>query len=153
MNELRSELRGKQLRRYLEKHRIADATIPGIGPGRKSLFLACGIEDASDVSPWISINGFGPKLKSNLLAWRNLVEQGFVFNPNETPHPADIRAVDQQIEQKKAALIQALSSGPLTLRQVLRPWQVERSSAIANVNFWSETLAQAEVNKKALGRI
>ena len=91
--------------------------------------------------------------KSNLLAWRHTVEQGFVFNPNEALDPADIRVLDQQIAQKRAALIQAFSSGPVILRQVLHPWQVGRSSAIANVNFWSKALAQAEVNKKALGRI
>lgn len=153
MNELRSELRTKQLTHYLERHRIEDATITGIGPGRKSLLLACGIEDASDVNSWINIKGFGPTLKSNLLSWRHGVEQGFVFNPNGALDPTDIRLLDQQMAQKKATLIHALSDGPVTLKRILHAWQVERSSAIANVNFCSRTLAQAEVNKNALGRI
>lgn len=153
MNELRSQLRSNQLRRYLERHRILDATIPGIGAGRKSLLIACGIVDASDVTPWMNIKGFGPALKSNLLGWRHWVEQGFVFNPNEPIDPADLRVLEQQMAQKHAALVAALSNGPATLKKVLHEWQVERSSAIANVNFWSKALAQAEVDRKALGRI
>ena len=153
MNELRAELHTKQLTRYLEQHRIEDATITGIGPGRKSLLIACGIVDASDVHPWITIKGFGPGLKSNLLAWRHWVEQGFVFNPNEAPDPGDVRVIEQQIEQKRDQLIRALSNGPTTLKQVLHSWQVERVSAIANVELWRKAAAQAETNYKALGRI
>jgi DNA-binding helix-hairpin-helix protein with protein kinase domain len=74
--------------------------------------IACGIVDASDVHPWLAIKGFGPMLKANLLAWRQWVEQSFVFRPNEPPDPADVRGVEQQIEQKKTELVQALSNGP-----------------------------------------
>lgn len=153
MNELRAELHKKQLTRYLERHQIEDATITGVGAGRKSLLIACGIEDASDVHPWITIKGFGPALKSNLLAWRHWVEQGFVFNPNEAPDPGDIRVIEQQVEQKRAQLIRALSNGPATLKQVLHTWQVERLNAIANVELWRKATAQAETNFKALGRL
>jgi DNA-binding helix-hairpin-helix protein with protein kinase domain len=92
-------------------------------------------------------------LKANLLAWRQCVEQSFLFDPNEPPDPADVRVVEQQIEQKKTELVQALSNGPTGLKQLLHSWQAERVSAIANVDLWKKTAAQAEANYKALGRI
>ena len=152
MAELKTGLRQKQLVRFLERHRIEDATIPGIGPGRKTLLRCYGVEDASDVRVGLYIKGFGPALKSALIYWRMSVEQQFVFNPNEEIDPADIRALDHELAQKRAGLVQSLSSGPQTLGQILHPWQVERSSAVANVNQWARTLAQTEVNMKALGQ-
>ena len=149
---LRSTLHQKQLVRFLERHRIEEANIPGIGAGRKTLLRCYGVEDASDVRAGLSIKGFGPALKSALLRWRISIEHQFVFNPNEDIDPADIRALDHELAQKRTALIQALSSGPQTLRHILLPWQVELSSAVAQVNHRARILAQAEVNRKALGR-
>ena len=154
MAELNATLRQKQLTRFLEGHRIEDASIPGIGPGRKTLLRCYGIEDAGDVVPSrLHIKGFGPSLKTSLLAWRTVVEQGFAFNPNEGIDAADIHALDQELSQRQAALIKSLSTGPQQLKQVLLPWQVERASLMTNLGEWAKQLAQAEVNIKALGRL
>ena len=152
MAQLQAELRPKQLARFLEKHRIDDATIPGIGQGRKTLLRAYGIEDASDLHAGLAIKGFGPALKSALWQWRMSIEQRFVFNPNEGVDPADTRVLDMDLAQKQTALIKSLSSGPQALKQVLLPWQVERSSALANLNYWTKAVAQAAVNIHELGR-
>jgi DNA-binding helix-hairpin-helix protein with protein kinase domain len=152
MAQLQAELRRKQLVRFLEKHRIDDATIPGIKQGRKTLLRAYGIEDASDLHPGLAIKGFGSVLKSALWQWRMSIEQRFVFNPNEGVDPADIRVLDMDLVQKNTALIKSLSSGPQALKQVLLPWQVERSSALANLNYWTKAVAQAAVNIHELGR-
>ncbi len=106
MAELNANLQQKQLTRFLERHRIEDAIIPVIGPGRKTLLRCYNVEDASDVVPSrLNIKGFGPSLKASLLTWRNVVEQRFVFNPNEGIEPADIRALDQELSQRRAALM------------------------------------------------
>jgi DNA-binding helix-hairpin-helix protein with protein kinase domain len=152
MVKLQAELRGKQLQRFLERFKIDKEKIAGIGQGRKNLLQAYGIEDASDVRFDIAIKGFGPALKAALWAWRLSKEQLFVFNSAEGIDPADIRALDLELAQKKAALVHALSSGPAALRQILLPWQVERSRALANLNHWSRAVAQAEVNTKELAR-
>jgi DNA-binding helix-hairpin-helix protein with protein kinase domain len=150
--ELKAGLRQKQLVRFLERHRIEDASIPGIGAGRKTLLRCYGVEDASDVRPGLYIKGFGPALKSALLSWRLSIELQFVFNQNEEIDPADIRALDHELAQKKAALVRALASGPQTLRQIILLWQAERSNAAAELNQRAKILAQAQVNIKALGR-
>ena len=100
----------------------------------------------------LNIKGFGPALRASLLAWRTLVEQSFAFNPNEGIDPADIRALDQELSQGRAKLVQSLSTGPQQLKQALLPWQVERSSLMTNLVEWAKQLAEAEVNIKSLGR-
>ena len=152
MRKLSSDLRNRQLARHLERHRIADATITGIGSGRKSLLIAWGIVDANDVHPSLAIKGIGPMLKANLLVWRKQVEQSFVFNPNEPPDPADVSVIEREIEQRKTELIQALLHGPTLLARVLQSWQTERFSAISHVDFCTNALSQAKANYGALGR-
>ena len=153
MAELNANVRQKQLTRFLESHRIEDASIPGIGPGRKTLLRCYNIEDASDVvQSRLNIKGFGPALRASLLAWRTIVERSFAFNPNKGIEPADIRALDKELSQRRAALLQFLSTGSQQLKQALLPWQVERSSLVSNLGEWAKRLAQAEVNIKTLGR-
>ncbi len=152
MAELKASLRDKQLTRFLEKHHIEDAAIPGIGQGRKTLLRCYGVEDASDVALFrLNIKGFGPSLTTSLLAWRSVIEQQFVFNPYEDVDPSNVRVLDQELAQKRASLVQSLSTGSQQLRQVLLPWQVERSSLVSNLGTWARDLAQAEANIKALG--
>jgi DNA-binding helix-hairpin-helix protein with protein kinase domain len=153
MAELNAGLRQNQLTWHLERHRIEEASIPGIGRGRKDLLKCYGVEDASDIiESRLNIKGFGPSLKASLLGWRDFVEAQFVFNPNQGIDLADIRALDQEIAQRRAALMQSLSSGCQQLKQALLPWQVDRSSLLANLKVRAKQLAQAEVNFKALGR-
>ncbi len=134
--ELNAGLRQKQLTRFLEQHRIEDAIIPGIAQGRKTLLRCYNVEDASDVELHrLDIKGFGPSLKSALLAWRISVEKRFVFDPNMGIDPADLRMLDHELAQKRATLIQSLSTGSQQLRQILLPWQVERANLITKLEF------------------
>jgi len=153
MAELNAARRQTQLTRFLERHRIEDASIPNIGPGRKTLLRCYNIEDASDVIPSrLEIKGFGPTLRASLLGWRNSVEQEFVFNANEGVDPADIRALNQELEQKRLILMKSLSAGPQQLRGTLLRWQTDRSRLFANLESLAKNLAQAEANLRALGR-
>jgi DNA-binding helix-hairpin-helix protein with protein kinase domain len=152
MGKLQADLHRKQLIKFLERHKIDARTIAGIGPGRTNLLRAYGIEDASDVHSHIAIKGLGPASITALCDWRLSIEQRFVFNPAEGIDPVDVRALDLELAQKKAALVGALSAGPPSLKQVLLPWQVERTSALANLSHWSKAVAQAEVNVKQLVR-
>jgi DNA-binding helix-hairpin-helix protein with protein kinase domain len=104
------------------------------------------VEDASDVMlSRLNIKGFGPSLKTALLMWRATIEQGFVFNPGEPVDPSEIRAMDQELAQKRAALVQSLSTGSQQLRQALLPWQVERSSVIGHLGNGCQFLVLAPV--------
>lgn len=151
--ELTAGLREKQFTRYLERHRIDDAVIPNFGPGRKTLLRCYNVDDASDVElSRLEIKGLGPSLKAALLAWRVSIEQRFVFNAGQAIDPTDLRALDQELAQKRAKLIQSLSTGPQQLRQTLLMWQVERTRLFDQIRERAKALAQAEVNVNALGR-
>ncbi len=152
MAELKAGLRHKQLIRFLERYRIEEASIPGIGAGRKTLLRCYGVEDASDVRSGLYIRGFGPALMAALIFWRASIERQFVFNPNEPIDPGDIRLLDYELAQKRAELVRFLSAGPKKLRQILLPWEIERAGAVLNVNEAAKAIAQMDVNVRALGR-
>jgi DNA-binding helix-hairpin-helix protein with protein kinase domain len=141
-----------QLQKFLEPYRIEDAVLPGIGPGRKSLLRAFNVEDAFDVEvAKISlVKGFGPSMRGILLMWRSELERKFQFNANLGIDPRDLRIVEQDLDQRRAASIQLLTSGPQRLRQALLPWQSRRSSALNRLHDAARQLAQAEVNVAAL---
>jgi DNA-binding helix-hairpin-helix protein with protein kinase domain len=150
---LRAQLWQKQQTRFLEQFLIEEATIPGIGQGRKNLLRCYGIEDASDVeNSRLCIKGFGPSLKASLLSWRIMKEREFIFNPHEEIDPSELRVLDQELAQKRLALINTLVSGPNRLRHVLLPWEVQRSGLIANLEHWARKIAQAEVDLAAIER-
>jgi DNA-binding helix-hairpin-helix protein with protein kinase domain len=152
MAELNAERRQKQLRRFLESHRIEDATLPNIGRGRKELLRVYNVEDAYDVEPTkiANIKGFGPSMRKTLLAWRISLEQTFQFDPNEGINPRDIRDVEVELEQRRAEAIRTLSGGPQALHQSLNLWLAQRDLLMEHLNQSAQRLAQTEVNMKAL---
>ncbi len=154
MAELNGERRQKQLRHFLESHRIEDATLPNIGKGRKELLRVYNVEDAYDVelAKISNIKGFGPSMRATILAWRMSIEQAFQFDPSKGVDPRDIRDLEQDLNQKRAEAIRTLTSGPQALQQSLNLWLTERDSLMAQLNQSARQLGQAEVNMKALSR-
>ena len=124
MAELNAERRQKQLRHFLESHRIEDATLPNIGKGRKELLRVYNVEDAYDVEPAkiSNIKGFGPSMRATILAWRMSIEQTFQFDPSKGVDPRDIRDLEQDLNQKRAEAIRMLMGGPQALQQSLSLW-------------------------------
>ncbi|MGA2735901.1 MAG: hypothetical protein ABSG65_00450 [Bryobacteraceae bacterium] len=145
--------RQKQLQRFLESHRIEDAVLPNIGRGRKQLLLVYNIEDASDVeySRIIGIKGFGPAIRSTLLAWRASIEQRFRFDPNKGVDAEDLRRLEQELQQKRAECIRALIAGPQQLTSMLREWDARTLHCQTKLADAAKRLVQAEVNASALG--
>lgn len=150
--ELTATRRQKQLQRFLEGHRIEDATLPNIGKGRKELLRTFNIEDASDVEPGriANIKGFGPTMQKTLLAWRVSVEQKFQFKPNEGIDQLDVRALEQEIYQRRSDAIRVLTGGPQKLQESLRSWKIRQGLVMEQLTRSAQYLAQAEVDRRAL---
>jgi DNA-binding helix-hairpin-helix protein with protein kinase domain len=150
--ELNAGIRLKQLQHFLEQHRIEDAVLTNIGPSRKSLLRSFNVEDASDVTAAKigNIKGFGPKLLAVLLVWRSECERDFRFDSTLGIDQRDLRALEQELNQKRMDLIQSLTNGPQRLRQSLIPWQSQRSNTLSRLHNSAKQLAQAEVNVAAL---
>lgn len=79
-----SALRQQHQDSYLRSWLIADANISGIGPGRTSTLASYGIETAADISPGRlnGISGFGPVLRSSLLAWKDSLLSHYQIPPD-----------------------------------------------------------------------
>jgi DNA-binding helix-hairpin-helix protein with protein kinase domain len=142
----------KQRQHFLERFRIEDATISGIGPKNKMILRTWGIEDAWDieVGKVSSIKGFGPVKQQTLLAWRRGIEVQFRFDPRQPVDPRDLHALEQESTQKTQTLQNTLRSGPQSLRQALGVWQAQRRQSAARLHSVASELARARVNRKAL---
>jgi DNA-binding helix-hairpin-helix protein with protein kinase domain len=142
----------KQRQRFLERFRIEDATISGIGPKNKLILRTWGVEDAWDIEigKISSIKGFGPVKQQTLLSWRLSKESQFRFDPSQPVDPRDILALEQEVAQKTQALQNALRSGSQALQQTLGVWQAQRRQSAARLHSLASELAQASVNRKAL---
>lgn len=67
-------LQKKHIESGLTNTRIAEADIPGIGPGLKQRLSANGFSTAASVTPNVTnIEGFGPAKTQTILDWRNKV--------------------------------------------------------------------------------
>lgn len=126
LQELEKKKREAQLIRFLERYRIAPARIRKIGSGRKLTLASFGIETAAHVQKHRiqTIQGFGPSLANELLAWRKSLEQKFSFNASEPLNPADISQLKREISQER-------SLTETKLRQIVGGLQASSASAIA----------------------
>lgn len=100
--------RKNQLISFLDKHRIIDAKIPGIGKSRTATLQSYGIETALDIYSYkiVSIPGFGTSYTSNLLSWRNSIEAKFVFDPTnmQSISQTQIANVDKELKEQQLQL-------------------------------------------------
>ncbi|HET8629548.1 MAG TPA: hypothetical protein VFL91_19190 [Thermomicrobiales bacterium] len=149
---LRAQLQQRQLTQYLDRHRIATATISGIGPGRVATLQSWNVETAADVteSRILAVPGFGPALTQRLLAWRRSVEARFVFDPRRGLDPADVAVVDREIAAKRGQLERELRSGLPRLQQAAQQIVTARATLYPMLQQASQTVAQAEADLRAL---
>jgi len=151
LQELENNKRKAQLERYLERHTIERAKIRKIGSGRKAVLASFGIETAADVEPYriAAVQGFGPALVSQLVAWRRGIEQRFVFNAKEPTAPAQIAAVKTALLNKKMAMETKLRSTVTRLQQVASLAVDQRNSLIASANATFTKFKEAQSDERA----
>jgi DNA-binding helix-hairpin-helix protein with protein kinase domain len=118
LNDLEKMSRERQLNRYLDHFRIADAKLQDIGADKLITLQAYGLETAADVSreSLQRVPGFSGALSYRLLSWRQSLEQRFVFNPAQAVTPNDRYTVEQEIHSIRLKLEQELANGPSYLR-------------------------------------
>jgi len=148
LQELERNVRGRQLQKFLDRHRIDGASISGIGPARKAMLRSFGIETAADVTSHavFAVPGFGPTYTSNLVAWRQAIELRFVFDPARGVDPADREAVEKDYNAARSRLELELQNGPTHLRQVSQQIHAARESLRPVAEEALRSLAQAEAD-------
>ncbi|WP_263419306.1 helix-hairpin-helix domain-containing protein [Terriglobus albidus] len=150
--QLQAARERKQRQHFLEKFRIEDETIAGIGTKFKALLKLWNIEDAWDVDPVVisGIKGFGPVKINTMVAWRQSKEKLFRFDPSQPIDPRDIHTLEQEFAQKRQTLQNTLRSGPEALRQRRGVWLARRRQIASQMHQVASELAQANVNRNAL---
>lgn len=149
--ELSSKVHEHQLRRFLDCFLIAHAAIKGVGPARVGALASFGIETAADVSRRgvLRVPGFGPKLTTELLAWRASVERRFVFDPNRGVDPADVAALDQRYAAKRQNLERGLAERVGDLRRLSTAAQRARETVEPDLRKVASALASARADAAA----
>jgi tetratricopeptide (TPR) repeat protein len=155
LRQLEQNVRQRQKQKFLDRYRIDSADIRGLGHARKIALRSYGIETADDVTRQavLAVPGFGPVYTSYLLTWRNMIEQKFVFNPNQGVDPADCAAVEREITVAKSRLEEQLQKGPRQLLQLSSQVKAARNTMQPAVEQNLRALVQAETDLKTVAAV
>ncbi|MEJ8306123.1 helix-hairpin-helix domain-containing protein [Saccharibacillus sacchari] len=153
LRRLETKQRSGQMQIHLRRHRIEQAQLDGIGPGRKASLALFGIETALEVETHrlARVPGFGPANTRMLLAWRDRIERRFVFDPKAGQVPqAEILAVERAVETRTRDLERRLSIGASELTRLSAGIRSRQEAALREAGGTARALAQAEFDVKAL---
>jgi DNA-binding helix-hairpin-helix protein with protein kinase domain len=118
-NSFAKQQREHQFEEFLKGILIEDEKISGIGEARKATLAAYGVETAFDVrEEELAIPGFGPSLRSELLAWRTKVEKRFRFNSSQLLTTSDLRALHMKYQPRRKGFQRALGGGAQELLDI-----------------------------------
>jgi len=135
LRDIEMAKRDHQLQQFLEKFSIADASIEGIGKGRKTTLRAYNIYTAADIHPYLKIPGFGPKSMGSLRTWRAIIEIRFVFDAKKPVEQSILTKVEQKYRNELKRLEMILETGPAKLRatresHLYREREIRRSATL-----------------------
>ena len=147
--QLEREREKQQRDRFLDSFPIADASIPGIGAGRKAVLESFNIETALDVTHSMRVSGFGPALKEKLMDWRRSIEQQFRFDASRGVDPRDIANLDKEIADQRRKVEQSLSTGASTLTQIKSQILAQRRILEGQVTETYKAMLQAKADMDA----
>jgi len=102
-----------QKAKFLEKFRIRDHKISGVGPAKLATLTSYGIETAADITPEniLRVPGFGPVNSKSLLEWQKKCAGGFSYNSAPTAaNQHELNKIKAEIHQRGQALRQKLKS-------------------------------------------
>jgi DNA-binding helix-hairpin-helix protein with protein kinase domain len=150
---LQATLRQRQLAAFLDTHRIEHARIKGVGASRRTDLQSFGIETAADVEAAAieQVPGFGPVLAQRLVAWRQAIAAGFLFDAARGIDPADVKKLDAELAARRGSLERDLLGGPAQLANT-RLWvEARRQALLPQIAALSQRVAQARADVRAAG--
>ncbi|KIF83050.1 hypothetical protein [Noviherbaspirillum autotrophicum] len=138
----------RQKQKFLDRHFIDAATIPGVGPAKKAALRSFGIETAADVD-WHkvrAVKGFGDVLTRAVVDWRKACERKFVFNPSQAVTETDRNAVRGKILARKKVIEAALSAAPAELQRMRQEANGKITAIQPQLHAAANALAQAKAD-------
>lgn len=151
---LAANAKQSQLQRYLERQFIRDHRIADIGLGRKGTLANWGIVTAADVTfgTLRAVQGFGPVLRSKMMAWRAQVEARFVFDSRHAIPPSDLSALEYRWMRRKRELEVRLSAGAAEAHRLNATITRRRESILPELDPVAREWAQAAADVDAINR-
>jgi DNA-binding helix-hairpin-helix protein with protein kinase domain len=146
--QLQNDQRQLQLDKFLDRFKIVDAKIPGIGPGRKQTLESYGVFNAGDVTEarLNTIPGFGPVFQNKMLSWKKFIEAKFVFDPNKAIDAADIAKIEQSILSERKGFENQMQSVYADVVRAREKPETVRKTMRASVETAAQAAAQAEAD-------
>jgi DNA-binding helix-hairpin-helix protein with protein kinase domain len=122
-----------QLAQYLDRFRISDAKIKGIGPSKAAILQSYGVETAEDAleRKILLVPGFGPATTRKIMDWRRMKEAAFRFDPSKPIPASEKNFIENTFIQRRRSLEAQLST-------ILRELQSALASEIDARNKFSE---------------
>ncbi|MNS19168.1 Protein kinase domain protein [compost metagenome] len=150
-DKFKAERNKHLLKIYLGRHFIDKAKISGIGPGLTLALASYGIETAADITARAvsSVPGFGPKRTSDLLAWRQSLEQAF-SRTSQTATTSDLAQLEQNFQQERQGLEQRLVQGLQDLTRISELSKTSTASLLQEYRAASLKVAQAKADLDVL---
>jgi DNA-binding helix-hairpin-helix protein with protein kinase domain len=150
--QLAANRREQQLNDYLGSALIDDAHISGVGPKRKAILAAYGVEAALDVTH-DSINAiprFGPQMVAQLCAWRATVQSAFHFDGQKAISSTVLRSLHMRYHSRRIALQRELQGGEEKLQEIAGRAERRLNDIQREVARLYRAAAQAEVDVVAV---
>jgi DNA-binding helix-hairpin-helix protein with protein kinase domain len=146
--------RERQLTSFLERFRIRNVKISGIGPTKEATLASYGIETAADVvsGKVLVVPGFGPVNSRPLLEWRQGLERKFIYDPQ--PNAIDqavLGKIRAETASKAAQLRKQLTSGAKELWKAAQACERMRKTADPLLSRLDATRCQIKADFALLG--
>ena len=154
VSKYQADRRERQLTSYLERFRIRNVKISGIGQTKEATLASYGIESAADVDSGkvLGVPGFGPINSRPLLEWRRGLESKFNYDPN--PNAADqavLGKVRADTTRKAAQLRKQLTSGAKELWKAVKACEQMRKTVDPVLSKLEATRSQIKADFAFLG--
>lgn len=146
--KLQGSAQSRARRRYLEGCFIDRASIPGVGPAKRTALRSFGIETAADVDRYavLQVRGFGERLTQNMLDWRAQCERRFKFNPSDPALKADEAQVRGKYAARRAEIQRTITNGKQLLETEARRSEQQTRALYPGLVQAAEVLAQAQAD-------
>ena len=150
--ELERNKEAAQRVQFLQTQFISDHDITGIGPTREAVLRSNGIETAYDIEQEriLKIDGFGPVLTGNLLAWKQQVSGRFRFIAAAAVSRSELAALVVKYKQYQQRIEARLQTGLTELRGCSEKAGRHLSQLYAGIPGLVTQFEQAKVDAQVL---
>jgi DNA-binding helix-hairpin-helix protein with protein kinase domain len=156
LKELDNNKKDIQRLRYLERFTLEHANISGLAKAKIERLRKSGIVTAADLAKTTrakiaKIKGC-KSMADPLMAWRDTLDRGFIFNPQQGVSPTDMLRVKSELLSRRAAVEQRLLD-EIKAAENMRDLLIhERSHVRPTVQAAWQALKQSEYDERVASR-